>query len=239
MSIISLPQKVEYTASEGHKGSVAVLGCFPGYGTTLGNALRRVLLSSIEGSAVTSVKIKGVTHEFSAIDGVMEDVVQIVLNLKRVHIAVHSDEPVIVKIKKTGEGPVTTGDIETTADVDVIDKDHVIATITDKKTTLDMELTVARGIGYVPVDQQNREEIELGAIAIDAVYTAIRRVNFAVENMRVGKRTDYEKVTLEIETDGSIAPDAAFAKSVEILGAQFSALGTEVGVGEKKEGEDK
>ncbi len=225
MSIISLPQKVEYTPGEDqYSGSVAVLGCFPGYGTTLGNALRRVLLSSIEGSAVTSIKIKGVTHEFSSIDGVLEDVVQIVLNLKRLKVSVHTDEPIVVKVKKSGEGEVTAADIETTADVDVIDPEQVIATITDKKTAFEAEMTLARGIGYVPVDQQEREEIELGAIAIDAVYTAIKRVNFSVENMRVGKRTDYEKVTLAIETDGSITPEDAFKKSVEILSAQFDFL---------------
>ncbi len=224
MSNISLPQKVEYTKAKNHTGTIEIQGCYPGYGTTLGNALRRVLLSSLEGSAVTAVKIKGVAHEFSAIDGVQEDVVQIVLNLKALDFTVHSQEAVKLKLKKSKEGPVTTGDIEKTADVDIVDPSQVICNITDKKTTLEIELVVEKGMGYIPVEQQIREEIELGAIAIDAVYTPIRRVNFSVENMRVGKRTDYEKVTLEIQTDGSIAPDAAFRHAVDILNDQFSAI---------------
>lgn len=224
MSIISLPQKIEYTEGKENVGTVAILGCYPGYGTTLGNALRRVLLSSLEGSAVTSAKVKGVTHEFTAIDGVQEDVVQIVLNLKSLRIASHSDEPVKVKIKKSKEGPVTSADIEKNSDIDVVDESQVICTLTDKKSSLDMELTVTRGVGYVPVEQQQREEIELGAIAIDAVFTPIRRVNFTVENMRVGKRTDYEKVTFEIQTDGSMTGEKAFYNAVEILNAQFGAL---------------
>ncbi len=224
MSTISLPKKVEYKDGKDHTGTVEVLGCYPGYGTTLGNALRRVLLSSLEGSAVTAVKIKGVSHEFSAVDGIQEDVVQIVLNLKGLHFAVHSDEPVKVRIKKSEVGPVTTDDIEKSSDVDIVDKKQVICNITDKKVALDMELTIEKGMGYVPVEQQEREEIELGAIAIDAVYTPIRRVNFIVENMRVGKRTDYEKVTLEIQTDGSIDSKQAFENAVEILNEQFGAL---------------
>jgi len=236
MSTISLPKKVEYKAGKDHTGTVEVLGCYPGYGTTLGNALRRVLLSSLEGSAVTAVKIKGVSHEFSAVDGIQEDVVQMVLNLKSLRFAVHSTEPVKVKIKKDKVGPVTTADIEKNADIDIVDKSQVICNITDKKVTLDMELTIERGMGYVPVEQQQREEIELGAIAIDAVYTPIRRVNFIVENMRVGKRTDYEKVTLEIETDGSVNPQEAFMHAVEILNAQFGALSSqEKKVAPKKE----
>jgi len=224
MSIISLPQKVEYSKGKNDTGTVSVLGCYPGYGTTIGNALRRVLLSSLEGSAVTSVKIKGVSHEFSAIEGVEEDVVQIVLNLKSLRVASHNDDPVKVVIKKAKEGPVTAGDIEKNADIEISDPSQVICTITDKKASLEMELTIEKGVGYVPVDQQNREDIELGSIAIDAVYTPIRRVNFSVENMRVGKRTDYEKVTLEIHTDGSMDAQGAFNAAVSILNDQFGAL---------------
>lgn len=136
----------------------------------------------------------------------------------------HGDEPVTVTLSAKKEGKVTAGDITTSADVDVINPDQVIATITDKKATLEMEMEVTRGLGYVPVEQQKRDEKEIGAIAVDAVYTPIRRVNYDVENMRVGKQTDYEKVTLEIVTDGSMSPQEAFAKAVEILVAQFSAL---------------
>jgi DNA-directed RNA polymerase subunit alpha len=224
MSTISLPQKVEFEKGKKNTGTVSISGCYPGYGTTVGNALRRVLLSSLEGAAITAVKIKGVAHEFSAIDGVEEDAVQIVLNLKSLRLASHSDEPVKIQVSKSGEGVVTAGDISKNADIDISDKDHVICTLTDKKASIEMELTVERGVGYIPVDQQVRDDIELGSIAIDAVYTPIRRVNFTVENMRVGKRTDYEKVTLEIETDGSIDAMTAFKTAVDILNNQFGAL---------------
>ena len=221
---ISLPQNPRYTKIDAQSGTFEILGCYPGYGTTLGNAIRRVLLSSLGGAAITSVKIRGVSHEFSTVDGVLEDVVQIILHLKKVRFRMHSDEPVMVTLSAKKEGKVTAGDIKTSSDVEVINPDQVIATITDKKAMLEMEMEVTRGLGYVPVEQQKRDEKEIGAIAVDAVYTPIRRVNYDVENMRVGKQTDYEKVTLEIVTDGSLLPQEAFAKAVEILVDQFSAL---------------
>lgn len=224
MSYIPLPQKVQYTKGKNNSGTIEVLGCYPGYGKTLGNALRRTLLSSLEGAAVTSATIKGATHEFSAIDGVLEDVVQIVLNLKQLRFTIHSDDAVRVTIKVKGDQAVTAADIKTTSDVEIVDPTQHIATITDAKTTLEMELTIKKGMGYIPVEQQDRDDAELGAIAIDAVYSPMKRVNFTVENMRVGKRTDFEKVLLEIETDGSLAPDAAFETAVGLMVAQFTAL---------------
>ncbi len=224
MSTISIPEASQYKEGNDNTGTIEIPACFPGYGTTLGNAIRRVLLSSLEGSAITSVKIKGVTHEFSAIDGVMEDVVQIILNLKQLRFKMHTDEKMIVSLKVKGEGDVTAADIKTSADVDIVDGTQYIATITDKKTTLEMEFTIEKGIGYVPSDQYLDDEKELGAIIVDAIYTPVKRVNYNVENMRVGKRTDYEKVTLEIVTDGSITPQEAFDNSVDILVEQFSAL---------------
>ncbi len=224
MSTISIPEASQYKEGKDNTGTIEIPACFPGYGTTLGNAIRRVLLSSLEGSAITSVKIKGVTHEFSAIDGVMEDVVQIILNLKQLRFKMHTDEKMIVSLKVKGEGDVTAADIKTSADVDIVDGTQYIATITDKKTTLEMEFTIEKGIGYVPSDQYLDDEKELGAIIVDAIYTPVKRVNYNVENMRVGKRTDYEKVTLEIVTDGSITPQEAFDNSVDILVEQFSAL---------------
>lgn len=225
MQTVSLPQKPKYTPIDEKSGKFEILGCYPGYGMTLGNALRRVLLASLKGSAITSVKIKGVSHEFSTIDGVMEDAVQIILNLKKVRFKMHSDEPVKVTLKSKGEGKVTAGDIKCPSNVEVVNTDQVIATVTDKKVELEMELEISNGLGYVPIDQQNREEKEIGVIAIDAVYTPINRVNYEVENMRVGKRTDYNKITLEIVTDGSITPEEAFSKAVSILVEQFSVLG--------------
>ncbi len=230
MSTISIPQASQYTEGKNHTGTIEIPACFPGYGTTLGNAIRRVLLSSIEGAAITTVKIKGVSHEFSAIDGVMEDVVQIILNLKQVRFRMHGDEKMTATLSVKGEKAVTSADIETSADLEIVDGSQHIATLTDKKASLEMEFTVERGIGYVPSDQYEVEEKEVGAIVIDAVYTPVKRVNYNVENMRVGKRTDYEKVTLEIVTDGSITPQEAFDKSVDILVEQFSAISSGSGI---------
>lgn len=224
MQMITNPSEVRVTSQGENTGKVEILGCYPGYGATLGNALRRVLLSSLEGAAIHSVKIKGVSHEFSTIEGVMEDVVQIILNLKQVRFKTHTNENIVVSLKKKGEGPVTAGDIKTTADIEVVNPDLVIATITDKKVELDMEIEVDRGLGYVPVENRDRDEKQIGVIAIDSVYSPVKRVNYEVENMRVGKRTDYDKVTLEIITDGSIAPEEAFQKAATILVDQFSAL---------------
>lgn len=217
-------------------GKFEIEGCYPGYGTTLGNALRRVLLSSLPGSAITSVKIKGATHEFSTIPNVLEDVIQIILNLKQVRFKSYNEEPTKIYLKVKGEKVVTAGMIECPTGVEVITKDAAIATITNAKGELDMELEISNGIGYVPVEQQERGEKEIGVIAVDAIYTPIKRVNYEVANMRVGKKTDYEKITLEIVTDGSIEPKEAFAKAVKILVDQFSVF-MEVEKGEKQEEE--
>ena len=234
MQGVSLPQKPKYTPVDSQSGKFEILGCYPGYGATLGNALRRVLLSSLEGAAVTSVKIKGVSHEFSTINGVMEDVVQIILNLKKIRFKMYSDEPVKVSLKHKGDGTITAKEIVCPSSVEVVSKDQIIATVTDKKTEVEMELEISKGLGYIPIEQQERPEKEIGVIAIDAVYTPIRRVNYEVENMRVGKRTDYNKITLEIVTDGSITPEEAFDKSVTILVDQFSTLGS-IGVVKEEE----
>lgn len=222
--MITNPTEVRFTSTGDNAGKIEVLGCYPGYGATLGNALRRVLLSSLEGSAIHSVKIKGVSHEFSTIEGIMEDVVQIILNLKQIRFKTHTDENIIVTLKKKGEGTVTAGDIKTNADIEVVNTDLVIATITDKKVELEMEIEVDRGLGYVPVENRERDEKQIGVIAIDSVYSPVKRVNYEVENMRVGKRTDYDKVTLDVITDGSITPEEAFQKATTILVDQFSAL---------------
>ncbi|MDQ5961276.1 MAG: DNA-directed polymerase subunit alpha [Patescibacteria group bacterium] len=235
MHTISLPQEPKYTELSPSHGKIEILECYPGYGTTLGNAIRRVLLSSLEGAAVTSVKIKGVTHEFTTMPGVMEDMVQIILNLKQVRFRMESEEPMTISLKSKGEGKVTAGDFKVSTGLEIVNPDQVIATLSDKKAEIDMEVEVARGIGYIPVEQQEREK-EIGTIAIDAIYTPVKRVNFEVENMRVGKRTDYDKITIEIMTDGSIAPDGAFNKAVDILMSQFSALASkEVAAPEKIE----
>lgn len=222
MQSITLPQKPKYTSVDKKSGKIEIEGCYPGYGTTLGNALRRVLLSSLPGAAITSVKIKGVTHEFSTIPNVLEDVIQIILNLKQVRFKSFKDEPVKAVLKVKGEKKINAGMIECPSDLEVVNKDAHIATLTSPKSEFDMEIEVQSGIGYVPVEQQEKSEKEIGVIALDAIYTPIRRVNYIVENMRVGKRTDFEKITLDISTDGSIAPKEAFAQAIKILIDQFS-----------------
>ena len=233
MQLISLPQKPKYSKTGENSGKFEILGCYPGYGTTLGNALRRVLLSSLSGAALTSVKIKGVSHEFSAIPGVLEDVVQIILNLKKIRLRMEGEEPVKISLSAKGEGKITAKSIKCPSGVEIVNKDQIIATITDKKIELEMEMEVNKGLGYIPVEQQQRDEKEIGVIAIDAIYTPIRRVNYLVEDMRVGKKTDFNKITLDIETDGSVTPEEAFKKSIDILVGQFSALG-ELAVEEKE-----
>ncbi len=224
MQIITSPQKPKYTAIGQNHGKFEILGCYPGYGTTLGNALRRVLLSSLDGAAAISVKIKGVSHEFSTIPGVKEDVVQIILNLKQVRFKLYGDEAVTVTLKSKGEGPVTASAIKAPSSVEIVNPEHLIATVTDKKAEFEMEIVIDKGIGYVPTESRERENREINVIAIDAIYTPVKRVNYEIENMRVGKRTDYDKITLEVVTDGSISPVEAFEKSVAILISQFSSL---------------
>lgn len=226
MQTITSPQQPKYTSLGENHGKFEILGCHPGYGTTLGNALRRVILSSLDGAAARSVKITGVSHEFSTIDGVMEDVVQIILNLKQVRFRLHGDEPVKITLKSKGEGVVTAAAFKTTSNIEVVNPDQVIFTISEKKTEVEMEIEVDKGLGYVPVEHREKsDDHEIGVIAIDAIYTPVKRVNYEVENMRVGKRTDYDKITLEIVTDGTVSPVVAFEKSVAILVGQFSALG--------------
>lgn len=224
MQTITIPQKPRYAPIDDKTGKFEIEGCFPGYGTTLGNAIRRVLLSSLSGTAITSVKIKGVKHEFSTIPNVMEDVIQIILNLKQVRFKLFKEGPAKVSLKVKGEKKVTAGMIECSSDIEIVNKDAYIAGITNSKGEIEMEMEINKGIGYVPVEQQEREKKEVGVIAVDAIYTPIKRVNYLIENMRVGKRTDFEKITLEVSTDGSITPQEAFQKAVEILVSQFSEL---------------
>ena len=224
MQSILLPQKPKYVSLGDNAGKFEIEGCYPGYGTTLGNALRRVLLSSLSGAAITSVKIKGVKHEFSTIPNVLEDVIQIILNLKQVRFRLWKDEPVKVSLKVKGEKEIKASAIECPSDIEIVNKDAHIATITNSKGEFEIEMEVGPGIGYVPVEQQDREKKEVGVIAVDAIYTPIKRVNYTIENMRVGKRTDFERINLEITTDGSVTPQAAFSKSVDILVDQFTVL---------------
>lgn len=234
---ITLPSKYKVVSSEVNGAVFEIENLYPGYGTTLGNALRRILLSSLKGSAVTMVKIKGVNHEFSTVPHVIEDAVEIILNLKQVRFKLDGDEPQHVYIKVKGEKKVTAKDIETPSQVKVINSSAHIATLTDKKAELEIEITIEKGLGYVPVEQRRKEKLEIGAIAVDAIYTPVRKVNYEVENMRVGDRTDFNKLKLLVETDGSINPELAFNKSVEILINQFTSITSGAGLFEEEKSE--
>ena len=222
--MIQLPTAPKVVSKEGNRAVFEISPLYPGYGTTIGNSLRRVLISSLEGAAITFVKIKGVDHEFSAIPGVLEDVIEIILNLKKVRFKSFKDEPVILSLNAKGEKEVTAGDIETTHDVEIINKDQRIASITNKKTELEMEITIEKGIGYVPAEQRQKEKLSVGKIAIDGIFTPIKNVNFTVDNIRVGQRTDYNKILLDIETDGSISPEEALKRGSQILVEHFSTI---------------
>ncbi|GFE59204.1 DNA-directed RNA polymerase subunit alpha [Geobacter sp. AOG1] len=192
-----------------------------GFGTTLGNSLRRVLLSSLQGAAITSVKVKGVLHEFSAIPGVTEDVTDIILNLKSVRFKMHGQEPRTIRVIHKGEGIITAGDIITDSNVEVLNADHHIATCS-KDANLEMEMVVKMGRGYVPADRNRDEKASVGTIPIDSIFSPIQKVNFTVTNARVGQITDYDKLTLEIWTDGSVKPDDAIAYAAKILKEQLT-----------------
>ncbi|MCL6445586.1 MAG: DNA-directed RNA polymerase subunit alpha [Alicyclobacillus sp.] len=192
-----------------------------GYGTTLGNSLRRILLSSIPGAAVRSVKIEGVLHEFSTIPGVVEDTTQIILNLKRLALKIHSDEEKTLVIDVENGGEVTAGDIRADSDVDIMNPDLHIATLTEG-ARLYMEMVAGRGRGYVSAERNKQEEQEIGVIAIDSIYSPITRVNYTVENTRVGQVTDYDKLTLEVWTDGSVTPEEAVSIGARILTEHLS-----------------
>jgi DNA-directed RNA polymerase subunit alpha len=191
----------------------------PGYGTTLGNSLRRVLLSSLEGAAITSARVRGVAHEFSTIPGVKEDVVQIVLNLKNVRLRSFANEPVTLTLEKEGPGKATAGDIATTSEIEIVNPDAEIATL-EPEASLWMELTVEKGRGFH--SGERREGLPIGVIPIDALFSPVKKVNFSVESTRVGQVTNYDRLMLEVWTDGTTTPDEAVAQGSNILVQQFS-----------------
>jgi DNA-directed RNA polymerase subunit alpha len=225
---ISLPLKPKVIKKGDNHAIFEIDNCYPGYGITIGNAFRRVLLSSLSGAAVTAVKIKGVSHEFSTIPHVLEDVIQIILNLKQVRFKVNAEiTEMKVELKASGEKEIKAKDIKVTSEVEIINKDAHIATLTSPKAKLEMEIEIGTGLGYVPLEQRRKEKLEIGAIALDAIYTPIKRVNYEIENMRVGDKTDFNRVRIDIETDGSIEPEKAFDKAANILLEQFGVFATE------------
>ena len=224
---ISLPLKPKIIKKGDNHAIFEIDNCYPGYGITIGNSFRRVLLSSLPGAAIISIKIKGVSHEFSTIPNVLEDVIQIILNLKQIRFKVHTNiTSVTAELKASGEKEVKAKDIKTPSDIEIINKDAHIATLTNSKAKLEMEIEVGTGLGYVPVEQKGKQKLEIGAIALDAIYTPIKRVNYEVENMRVGDKTDFNRVKIDIETDGSITPEQAFDRAAEILLEQFGVFTT-------------
>lgn len=218
MTNITLPDKISIKDKKDNRYEVVMEPFYPGFGVTMGNALRRVLLSSLEGGAVTSFKIEGAQHEFDSVDFVKEDLVEIMLNLKKLRLKTYSDEPVKLSLETKGEKEVTAADITKNSDVEIINTDLVIATLTDKKATFNMELIVEKGLGYQTVEMRDeKEKLEIGNIAIDASFSPILNVGYDIENVRVGDMTNYERLTMDILTDGTTDAESAISKASQIL----------------------
>jgi len=221
---IVVPGKPRIISEVEFKGVYEIDGLYPGYGHTLGNSLRRIILSSLPGAAITSLKIAGVNHEFSTMSGVKEDVVTILLSLKKVRFSMDSDDPQKVYLNVSGAKKVVARDIEVPAGVKILTKDSHIATLTDKSSKLDMEIVIEKGLGFVPKEVLHKDKIDIGTISLDAIFTPIRRVNYEVENMRVGDRTDYNRLRLFIETDGTLSPREALEASIHTMISQLKAI---------------
>ncbi|MFA5392245.1 MAG: DNA-directed RNA polymerase subunit alpha [Candidatus Paceibacterota bacterium] len=216
-----LPTNIQKIEQLKNYGRFEIEGLYPGYGTTLGNSLRRVLISSIEGTAVTSFKIEGVQHEFSSIPNMVESVLDVMLNLKQLRVKLYTNEPQILKLDISGEKEILAKDFEKNSMAEILNPDLHIATLTDKKAKLTMEITAEKGLGYVLAEERRKEKLPIGTIALDAIFSPIQKVNFKLENMRVGERTDYNRLIIEIETDGSLNPDEALTKAANILKEHF------------------
>jgi len=229
---IGLPSKPKKVFEEGNSGVYEISGLYAGYGHTLGNSLRRIILSSIPGAGITSVKIEGVPHEFSKINGIKEDVITILLNLKKVRFKMNTDEPQMAKISASGITNVTAKDIDVPSQLEIMNKKEHIATLTSKEAKLNIEFTVEKGLGYVSREELKKDKVGMGTIVLDAVFTPIKKVNYEVENMRIGDRTDYNRLRISVETDGSVTPAEAVEKSIETMIHHLKAI---VGFQEKEE----
>jgi len=223
--MIPLPLSPKVIEKKGNQASFKIEALYPGYGVTIGNSLRRVLLSSLQGAAVTQVQIKGAQHEFSTIPGVMEDVISILLNLKQLRFKIYTDEPQKATLKIKGEKEVKGADFKLPSQVELVNKNAPIATLTTKNVELEMEIQIEKGIGYLLAERRKKGKLEIGVITLDAIFTPVRRVACRVENMRVGERTDFDRLILELETDGTITPEEAFFQALEILTQHFAFLG--------------
>lgn len=220
---IILPSKPRVVLEEGNKGVFEIDGLYPGYGHTLGNSLRRIILSSLPGASVVSIKIEGVSHEFSTIEGIKEDVISIILNLKKVRFKMASDEPQTVTLSIKGPKEVTAGDVKGGGQIEVLNPDSFIANVTGK-VSLDIEMRVEKGLGFIPKEVMQKEKVDIGTIAVDAIFTPIRRVSYEVENMRVGDKTNHNRLRISIETDGTLTPREALSSSIETMIYQLKAI---------------
>ncbi len=220
---ITLPSKPRVVTEEGTLGIYEIDSLYPGYGQTLGNSLRRIIFSSLPGAAVTSVKIEDVAHEFATVEGIRESVMEILLNLKRVHFALHGDEPQTIRLSVKGPKTVTAADLTVPSQVVIANPDQHIADIAGK-INFELEATIERGLGYVPREALTKEKVDIGTIALDAAFTPIRRANYEVEDMRVGDRTDYNRLRIIIETNGTITPREALERSIEIMIHQLKSV---------------
>ncbi len=222
ISLPKAPKLIEQISP--HRAILEIEELYPGYGLTIGNALRRVMLSSLPGAAITSIKTKDVNHEFSTLPGVLEDVVEIILNLKQIRFKVYSDEGQTLTLKAKGERKILAKDIKTTSQVEVVNSNAHIATLTSKNASLEMEIKVGKGLGYSAIESRKREKQEIGAIAVDAIFTPIKMVNFEVEDMRVGDKTNYNRLRFDIETDGTITPAEALTNTADLLIEHFKIM---------------
>lgn len=229
---IQLPSKPRIVSEDGASGVYEIDGLYPGYGHTLGNSLRRIILSSIPGGAITTVKIDGVSHEFSTISGVKEDIIAVILNLKKVRVSISDGEEYAISLSAKGIKTATAGDLEVPGQVQILNPEQHIAELTDKNAHLIVELTVQNGLGYVPKEVVQKDRVDIGVIALDAIFTPIRRVTYEVENMRVGDRTDFNRLRIAIETDGTLTPREALERSITIMIQQLKAV---VGFREEEE----
>lgn len=221
---IILPSFTKVVSEDGAKGVYEITNLYPGYGNTLGNSIRRILLSSIPGAAITRVKIDGVNHEFSTLPGMKEDTIKLLLNLKQLRFKLHGDEPQIAVLEAKGQKDIVGKDVKCPTQLEVVNKGHHILSLTDKNAKISMELTVERGIGFVPSEELAVGKVAVGDLVLDAVFTPIRRVNYEVENMRVGDRTDYNLLRVIVETDGSISPRDAFQTAASIMKKQIEKI---------------
>jgi DNA-directed RNA polymerase subunit alpha len=220
---INLPEMKEEQINE-QTSRFTIAPLYPGYGMTIGNSIRRVILSSLAGAAVTAVRIEGVDHEFTTIDGVREDVINLRLNIKQLKVRYSGLEPATMTLTKSGKGVVKAGDIKTSGDMEVVNKDLELCTIDNAKTKLEIEFIVEQGRGYSPVESRQDERLPVGYIAVDAIYTPIKRVRFNIENTRVGQMTNLDSLVMEVETDGSVSPYDAMQQSAEILVGHFQVI---------------